>query len=63
MVDRMNSRLPPDLSQHPPDGIFPVSTRGGDPSLFDRNNQFERLVSGQESEIGEAPPSYVSVGN
>jgi hypothetical protein len=27
-------------------------------SLYDRNTQFERLVSGQESEIGEAPPAY-----
>jgi len=27
-------------------------------TLLDRNCQFERLMSGQESEVGEAPPSY-----
>ncbi|KIY45049.1 hypothetical protein FISHEDRAFT_67153 [Fistulina hepatica ATCC 64428] len=27
-------------------------------SLYHRNEQFERLVSGQESEFGEAPPAY-----
>ncbi|KDQ50864.1 hypothetical protein JAAARDRAFT_41651 [Jaapia argillacea MUCL 33604] len=30
-------------------------------SLFERNNQFERLIAGQESEIGEAPPAYEDV--
>ncbi|KII95641.1 hypothetical protein PLICRDRAFT_129539 [Plicaturopsis crispa FD-325 SS-3] len=30
-------------------------------SLFNRNTQFERLVSGLESEAGEAPPAYESV--
>jgi hypothetical protein len=30
-------------------------------SLFHRNEQFERLISGQESEIGEAPPAYCRV--
>ncbi|KAJ7125134.1 hypothetical protein C8R44DRAFT_830961 [Mycena epipterygia] len=29
-------------------------------TLFARNALFERLVSGQESEVGEAPPAYVS---
>jgi hypothetical protein len=29
-------------------------------SLLERNTQFERLISGQESELGEAPPSYDS---
>jgi hypothetical protein len=29
-------------------------------SLYAQNTQFERLVSGQESEVGEAPPSYNS---
>src|ERR1700722_1750742 len=29
-------------------------------TLFHRNELFERLVSGQESEIGEAPPAYRS---
>ncbi|KAK7472450.1 hypothetical protein VKT23_000565 [Stygiomarasmius scandens] len=28
-------------------------------NLILRNSQFERLVSGQESELGEAPPAYV----
>ncbi len=27
-------------------------------SLYHRNTQFARLVSGQESEFGEAPPKY-----
>jgi len=27
-------------------------------SLYERSTQFERLISGQESEIGEAPPAY-----
>lgn len=30
-------------------------------TLYEQNTQFERLVSGQESESGEAPPSYESV--
>lgn len=30
-------------------------------SIYDRSNQFERLVAGHESEIGEAPPSYDEV--
>jgi hypothetical protein len=29
-------------------------------SLFARNALFERLMSGQESELGEAPPAYNS---
>jgi arrestin-related trafficking adapter 3/6 len=37
--------------------IDSVSLRRGD-SLYDLNTQFERLVSGQESEFGEAPPAY-----
>lgn len=34
--------------------------RGAGDTLFSRNTLFERLVSGQESEAGEAPPSYDS---
>src|SRR6202034_400847 len=30
-------------------------------SLFHRNEQFERLISGQESEIDEASPAYCCV--
>ncbi|TFY60898.1 hypothetical protein EVJ58_g4850 [Rhodofomes roseus] len=30
-------------------------------SIFQRGAQFERLVAGQESELGEAPPSYEEV--
>ncbi|KAG6850849.1 hypothetical protein H0H93_007467 [Arthromyces matolae] len=29
-------------------------------SLFNRNIQYERLISGQESELGEAPPTYTA---
>jgi hypothetical protein len=28
-------------------------------SMLDTNSQFERLISGQETEMGEAPPAYV----
>jgi hypothetical protein len=31
-------------------------------SLYFMNTQFERLVSGQESELGEAPPAYDVIG-
>jgi len=34
-----------------------------DQAVFERNTQFERLISGQESEIGEGPPSYDSAAN
>lgn len=27
-------------------------------SLLDRSTQFERLIAGQETEAGEAPPAY-----
>ncbi|KAF8229035.1 hypothetical protein L208DRAFT_1364283 [Tricholoma matsutake] len=30
-------------------------------SMFNRSNQYERLISGQESEFGEAPPTYTPV--
>lgn len=30
-------------------------------SIFERGTQFERLVAGQESELGEAPPAYEEV--
>jgi len=30
-------------------------------SLYERNSQFARLISGEESEMGEAPPRYESV--
>lgn len=30
-------------------------------SIFEHGAQFERLVAGQESELGEAPPSYEEV--
>ncbi|KAJ7072695.1 hypothetical protein C8F01DRAFT_972326 [Mycena amicta] len=36
------------------------SLHGAD-TLFARNTLFERLVSGQESEVGEAPPAYVTL--
>ena len=38
--------------------VFPEAPQQD--SLFTRNIQFERLVSGQESAAGEAPPSYDS---
>lgn len=39
-----------------PTTIVP-NARVGD-TLLGRNSQFERLVSGQETESGEAPPRY-----
>ena len=30
-------------------------------SLFEQNVRFERLVSGQESEVGQSPPAYDSL--
>ncbi|KAH9944579.1 hypothetical protein B0H21DRAFT_823309 [Amylocystis lapponica] len=33
----------------------------GHDTIYDRSTQFERLVAGQESELGEAPPSYAAV--
>jgi hypothetical protein len=44
--------------------LDPDAISTGHPSetdtLLHRNEQFERLVSGQESETGEAPPAYTS---
>jgi len=31
-------------------------------SLVRQSTQYERLVSGMESEVGEAPPAYESIG-
>ncbi|KAF8070739.1 hypothetical protein FPV67DRAFT_1041012 [Lyophyllum atratum] len=39
-------------------GMMP-SLRSDD-SLYSRSNQYERLISGQESEMGEAPPTYTA---
>jgi hypothetical protein len=35
-----------------------LATTSETESLYRRNTQFARLVAGEESEIGEAPPSY-----
>jgi hypothetical protein len=43
-------------SSDPRDGHMPTMRELD--TLLLRNEQFERLVSGQESEIGEAPPAY-----
>lgn len=32
-------------------------------TLVGRSTQYERLMSGMESEVGEAPPAYESIGN
>jgi arrestin-related trafficking adapter 3/6 len=37
-----------------------MPSRSQSESLYEQNSQFERLVSGQESEVGDAPPSYDS---
>lgn len=44
---------------HP--GLTPPLSRQS--SMFDRAPQFERLIAGQESEIGEAPPAYEEVAH
>jgi hypothetical protein len=38
----------------------PTTLLRNDP-LFNRSSQYERLISGQESELGEAPPIYTAV--
>ena len=57
---RMASRLPSDSPGNPfAAGEFPVlpSPLRQD-SFRHQNSQYERLTSGQESEIGEVPPAY-----
>jgi hypothetical protein len=47
---------------HPLHNNRVAGTSGGfhPDSLMDRNAQFERLISGQVTESGEAPPPYIS---
>ena len=53
----MTSRLPSDSPGNPfaaGELTFPLRQD----SLRHQNSQYERLISGQESEIGEVPPAY-----
>ncbi|KIM87620.1 hypothetical protein PILCRDRAFT_4046 [Piloderma croceum F 1598] len=57
-LDRIPSRQSTEsVSTVESSSINSISILRGD-SLYDLNTQFERLVSGQESEFGEAPPAY-----
>lgn len=62
-LSRISSRpSAPDGTSSPTGAETPTANqtllRGAD-SLLGRNVQFERLVSGQEAETGEPPPSYI----
>ena len=62
-VDRMSSRQTANsASTMEGCGDLLDMRRGRGGSLYDLNTQFERLVSGQESEAGEKPPAYGVVG-
>ncbi|KIM76453.1 hypothetical protein PILCRDRAFT_826231 [Piloderma croceum F 1598] len=61
-LDRMPSwKSTESISMVESSPVDPFNMRRGD-SLYDLNTQFERLVSGQESEYGDAPPAYDAVG-
>ncbi|KAG5652841.1 hypothetical protein H0H81_003403 [Sphagnurus paluster] len=59
MVSRQSSDSGASAAETSPiNGTMP-SLRTGE-SLYDQNTQYERLISGQESEMGEAPPTYTA---
>ncbi|KAG6861114.1 hypothetical protein C0995_003843 [Termitomyces sp. Mi166 len=63
-LERMTSSLSTDSSAsaaetNPVNPLTMVSLRPTE-SLYSRSTQYERLISGQESEIGEAPPTYTA---
>ncbi|KAJ7496893.1 hypothetical protein FB451DRAFT_1018588 [Mycena latifolia] len=58
-LERVTSRHSADSTASAEEQNFTPSPRPTD-TLFARNTLFERLVSGQESELGEAPPVYVT---
>lgn len=64
-LDRMASRLSSDSAASAAE-TTPVTNAmrslHPDDSLHGRSNQYERLISGQESEMGEAPPTYTTLG-
>ncbi|EMD33151.1 hypothetical protein CERSUDRAFT_160706 [Gelatoporia subvermispora B] len=61
-LDRFHSGLPEfDSPDHSPGTMTPV--HAGSDSIFDRTMQFERLIAGQETESGEAPPPYAEVAH
>jgi arrestin-related trafficking adapter 3/6 len=61
-LDRISSRLFTDPASTVDSNPFHHLTLQRGDSLYDLNTQFERLVSGQESELGEAPPTYKVLG-
>ncbi|KZT05351.1 uncharacterized protein LAESUDRAFT_780573 [Laetiporus sulphureus 93-53] len=62
-VRRQIERAPSAHSDHPPVPIHTLLTPAlsRTDSIFERGTQFGRLVAGQESELGEAPPAYSEV--
>jgi hypothetical protein len=57
ILGRVTNGQPPGVAR----STVPPTTLGHNNSLFNRSNQYERLISGQESELGEAPPMYTPV--
>ncbi|OBZ69941.1 hypothetical protein A0H81_10403 [Grifola frondosa] len=63
-LDRMSSLLSAESAssaEHSPTASVFTSPLSRQDSLLDRTELFERLIAGQESEVGEAPPSYNAV--
>ncbi|OCH90613.1 hypothetical protein OBBRIDRAFT_819245 [Obba rivulosa] len=60
-IDRLHSGLSADsLSpDHSPGVMTPV--HAGTDTILERTVQFERLIAGQETESGEAPPAYEEI--
>ncbi|TFK50963.1 hypothetical protein OE88DRAFT_1645213 [Heliocybe sulcata] len=62
-LERIDSRRSSDSSEGesrpPPIDHSPSPSRGD--TLVERSRRFERLVAGQESEMGEAPPPYQEI--
>ena len=52
------SGLPPLDPSHPSKRTHTADGPGGEDTLLERNIVFDRLMSGQETETGEVPPSY-----
>lgn len=49
--------LPPPAVDGPLGSSTPAALGSTDPAVYDR---YERLITGQESEMGEAPPAYTA---
>lgn len=64
-LERMASRQSSDSSASAAEtnpvnpAVMPTLRHNNADSMLNTNSQFERLISGQETEMGEAPPAYV----